>query len=534
MATTTYYDTALDLKRPAPQWVKNPDEAARVLVFDTYEEIYNNVSEAFMAVLRSPDGEELSYRYVPAARTIVEATNRFLAKNPQVVTEVPADVTAPSEDVLTANLRLFKNFLKREAFGPKFLSMKRWTLVRGDGFFHITADPLKPEGTRLRLSEVKPQSVFPIVDEIDSERVVGCYLVTIVVDDEDEEIAQRIEYRKIRNPDDAAEFSAPVGSIFYRVSYWESNGWDDRAPLAAEDLKPVDAPDWAAVPEGGSDYLTGFALPAEITSIPVYHFRNRREGTEMWGRSEIQGLETLLAGVIQSATDEDMAISLHGIGVYTTDSGQPVNEKGEKVEWVIAPASVIELQPGSKFDRVKGVDSVQPMLDHIDMLESQARETSGTPDIAVGKVDVAVAESGVALALQMSPILAKNSETEEEFKAILDQMFYDIVTMWLPAYEGANFGGVSYTIVFGDPLPVDRAAIIAEVKDLVDSKIIPIRFALQILKDKLGYDVDPVAMAAEVQAEQSALLDAAAARVDAALNVEGGAGAVPPGSAGAN
>jgi len=355
-------------------------------------------------------------------------------------------------------------------------------------------------------------------------------VVTIVTaDDPTKEIAQRIEYRKIRTPDDVSEFGAPIGSIFYRVGYFETDGWDDRPPLPPTDLKPVEVPDWAAPAEGSLDYITGFALPPEITTIPIYHFRNRREGTELWGRSELQGLESLLAGIIQTASDEDLTISLHGIGVYTTDSGQPRDSKGNVVDWVIAPASVLELSPGTTFNRVKGVDSVKPMLDHMDMLERGTRETSGTPDIAVGKVDVAVAQSGVALALEMSPILAKNSETEEDLKATLDQMFFDLVTMWLPAYEGANFGGVLYQIVFGDPLPVDRKGIIEEITSLVDSKIIPIRFALQILKDKLGYDVDPVAMAAEVQAEASAALDAAAARVDAALATEGGAGAIPPG-----
>lgn len=529
---TTYYDTALDLKRPAPPWVKNPDEAARVLVFDTYEEIYNNVTEAFAALLRSPDGEEVSYRYVPAARTIIEATNRFLAQKPQVITEVPPDVTPPGDDEMAINLRAFRDFLKREAFGPKFLALKRWTLVKGDGFFHITADPSKPEGTRLRLSELRAQSYFPITDAIDVERVTGAYVVTIVLaDDGTTEIAQRIEYQKIRTENDASEFGVPVGSIFYRIGYFEPDGWDDRAPFTEADLKRVEVPAWAAPADGTLDYIAGYALPAQITTIPVYHFRNRREGTEMWGRSELQGLETLLAGVIQGVTDEDLTIALHGIGVYTTDSGRPVDDKGQPVDWVIAPASVIELLPGSKFTRVPGVTSVQPMQDHVGLLQSQARETSGTPDIAVGKIDVAVAESGVALALQMSPVLAKNAETEEEFKTVLDQMYYDLVTMWFPAYESVDFGGVLYTIVFGDPLPIDRAAIIAEIKDLVDSKIIPIRFALQILKDKLGYDVDPMAMAAEVMSEQSALLDAAAARVDSALNAEGGAGGTPPAGA---
>lgn len=522
MVTTSPYATALDLARPRPGWVPNPNDNERVAVYQTYADIHNNIKEAFSAKLRSPDGEEISFRYVPGARTIIEATNRYLAKNPQIVSETPPDVTA-NEQAAALNMRFLEDLFTREEFGPKLLSLKRQMLIKGDALFHVSADPSKPDGSKLRVTEVPADSYFPITDSVDSERVTGAYLVTIVLaDNGTTEIAQRVEYRKVITTEDASTFGSPIGSIFYRVGYFEVDKWDDRGPEFDEtDLKLVEVPSWAVPAVGSLDYLTGYALPSQITAIPLYHFRNNREGTQMWGRSELQGLETLLAGVIQTTTDEDLAVGLQGIGLFATDSGQPRDDQGNVVDWVISPGSVLELMAGSKFWRVDGVTTVQPLVDHINQLTSQAREVSGTPDIAVGRVDVAVAQSGVALAIEMAPILAKNAEKEEEIRTKLNQMLFDIVNGWLPAYEGVDFAGVIVTIVFGDPLPINREAILAEVVGLVTAGIISKKFAIQIVKDKLGYDIDPVVMAAEVAAEQAEALDAAGARLDAAVAAAG-------------
>jgi SPP1 Gp6-like portal protein len=516
-STVSPYQTALELKRPRPAWVPGKDDADRVTVYQTYEDIYNNVKDAFKALLRDAAGEEQYRRLPPAARTIVEATNRYLAKDPSLVSTIPANVTV-SPEAQAAFMEQLKALWKREEVTTKFLSMKRWMLIRGDALLHISADPSKPEGSRISLMEIQPDSYFPIHDTIDPTRVVGAYVVTIVLaDDGETPIAQRVEYRKVRTPEDSAEFNgAPVGTVFYRVGYYETNAWDDREPLFDEtDLKLVEVPSWAKPAEGIPDYIAGYALPTEITSIPLYHYRNNRTGNEPFGRSELQGIETLLVGIAQTMSDEELTVALTGLGVYKTTSGPPKNDDGSDGEWIVAPASVIELEDEKDFERVEGITDLKPLLQHTDALKSEARETTATPDVAVGRVDVQTAESGVALAISMAPIIAKNEEKEEELKGKTDQLLYDLTNMWLPAYEGAKATGLIVEIQFGSPLPVNEDAIVTNVSTLVEKKVIPIRFALQLLKDKLGWDIDPATLAAELMAQETAALDAAAARIDA-------------------
>lgn len=526
MPAVSPYATALDLARPKPNWVPRPEDAERVQAYSTYEDVFHNVKDAFLAVLRDASGEEVGRRFIPAARSIIEATNRYLCKNMTYVSTVPTDVTL-ADDAVAATMALLTNTFKREEFTAKFMSMKRWMLIKGDSLLHISADPLKEQGQRLRITEVPPEFYFPIFHPIDAERVVGCYLTTLVLNDDGDEIAQRIEYRRILSEEDAATYGAPLGSIWYRLSFWESDGWDDRDPLSEEDLKDVPAPSWAATPAGAAvDPLAGYALPPMITAIPVYHFRNNRRGTAPYGTSELQGIETLLAGVTQALTDTDLATALQGIGVFWTDSGKPRDDQGNETDWVIAPASMIELEPGKKVGRLEGVSAqgVAAMHSHSDKLQAEARASTATPDIAVGRVDVSVASSGVALAIEMAPIISKNEEKEEEISGKLDQLLYDLLNGWFPAYEQHNAGGLVVTVAFGDPLPVNREAVVKEVVDLVTAKVISIQYGLQMLKDKLGYDIDPAAMLQQIATEGQTLLDVNGAQLDAAL--AGGDGGV--------
>lgn len=504
MAAVSPYATAIELARPAPTHIVNEQDLQRVTAYWTYWDVYRNVAEAWEAILRDDEGDEVSRRRVPTARTVIEATNRYLAKNPAVtsnplsVAPDGTEVTAPPE-VVAQVMKLWNDFAVREEFWSQFISMKRWMLIRGDGVFHVMADDTKPEGTRLRLEELDPSTYFTIVDPIDPLRVTGCYIVTIVDDDEGEPIAQRQSY--IKNPDS--------NTIFTKLEFFEEKSWDDRLPLTAEDLEPVDPPSRFA----GSTLLAGFELPSPIDSLPVYHFRNNREGNLPFGTSEIQGIETLLAGIIQTATDEDITITLTGVGVYVTTSGKPRDAQGNEVEWAIAPAHVIELESQEdKFDRVKGVDTVTPLLEHLGMLEGQALKTTGTPDIAVGSVDVKVAESGIALAIQMAPILAKNLEKEMELKTKVDQMLFDLVNKWFVAYEGLNPGGVSLKVMFDDPLPTDRKATLDEIIALVTAKLISIAYAQRLVRERLGIEI-PADMLTEIAAEQTQLLDAAGGRL---------------------
>jgi hypothetical protein len=506
MAGVSPYDTALKLGRPKPDYVLNEQDANRVTAYSTYWDIFRNVEDAFIAVLRNDDGDELSRRCIPAARTIIEATNRYLAKDPTITpnpivinpdgSELQADIAT-----LAQIMKLWSDLASREEFWTKFMSMKRWLLIRGDAILHVTADDLKPEGTRLSINEVDPSSYFTIPNPIDPNRVDGVYIVSIVDDDEGEPIAQRQQYTRLEN-----------GAIWTQLRFFTIDKWDDRAPFTEEDLEDADPPSRFA----DSPLLDGFQLDPRITTIPVYHYRNNREGTMPFGISELQGIETLLAGITQTATDEDQTVVLTGIGIYVTTSGKPRDDDGNQVDWVIAPASVMELESTEdRFERVEGIGSVQPLLDHMGMLEAQAQKTTGTPDIAVGRVEVTVAESGVALAIEMAPILAKNAEKEQELKSKTEQMLFDLVNMWLPVYEGLDPKGASLRLTFGDPLPPDRKAILAEITAMVEAGLISKAFASQLLRERLGYDIpkDDLAAAAE---EQAQTLDATGLRLDAA------------------
>ena len=506
MAGISPYNTALKLGRPRPIYVVNELDADRVTAYNTYEDIFHNVEEAFIAVLRNDDGDELSRRFIPAARMIIEATNRYLAKDP-TITPTPVVINpdgselAADQATLLQLMKLWGDLAKREEFWTKFMTLKRWLLIRGDALLHVTADDTKPEGTRISVNEVEPASYFTVPNPIDPAKVDGVYLVSIVDDDEGEPVVQRQQYTKLE-----------TGRIWTQLRFFTVDKWDDRFPLTEEDLEEADVPERFA----DSPLIGGFELHPQITQIPVYHFRNNRRGNDPFGLSELQGIETLLSGITQTATDEDQTVVLTGVGIYVTTSGKPRDVDGNEEDWVIAPASVMELESSEdRFERVPGVTTVQPLLDHLGMLEAQAQKTTGTPDIAVGRVEVTVAESGVALAIEMAPILAKNAEKEVDLKTKMEQMLYDLVTMWMAVYEGLDAKGVTLQLTFGDPLPVDRKAVLAEITEMVTAKLIPIEFAQVLLRERLGYNIPDDAMASMV-AEQTQMLDPTGTRLDAA------------------
>lgn len=519
---TSPYATVEPLKRPVPSHVTKPEDIQRIRAYVTYEDIWNNIPEAFQELLRAGD-DPLARRYVPIVREILEATNRYLAVSMDTTWTPNPGVTIADEQIAEWRGRL-DAFWAREELDIKFMSYKRWLLIKGDALLHVTGDMSKEEGKRVRVTEVEPEQYFPTYDPADGERVIAAYLVSIVEDDEGEEIAQRIEYRKISNEEQASEFGTPVGQIFYRIGFYETDGWDDRDP--DDELSPVDPPSWAAPAEGATaDPLAGFALPPAITTIPVYHSRNRRRGGKAgrFGTSEIQGLETVFAGIIQNTTDEDLAVAMQGLGVYWTDSGKNRDAQGNEIDWEIGPASVAELEKDAKFGRVSGIGSITPVQDHINYLEGTARGSNGAPEIASGRTESSAQISGVALRIQFMPTIAANGEREAEMASKWTHLLYDLMTMWFPTYEGWAPLDVQPGVLFGDPLPPDREAVIREVTALLSPvQIVTKEWAANYLAEKLGYTFE------------SGMVEAAAAESQAALDAEGvriaaEAGQVPSG-----
>lgn len=485
MADLTPYMTAKPFFGPLQTWLKE-DDALRLAAYQLYESIYRNVPDAFKVVQRGSDANPI---YIPSAKTLIEGKNRYLAKRWTFAMDPKLGGDAERVALDTALTVLFR----RELMYSKFATQKRYGLIRGDAVWHIVANPLKPEGRRISLYEVDPAAYFPIDDPFNPDKILGCHLAEPVeVKEGGPTVIKRQTYRK-----------DPVnGSISYEMSYWEVGAWDDREP-SPQELKPAKETPISdpAVP------LT--VLPPIITSIPVYHVKNSRIPNAPFGASELEGFERIIGGINQGISDEELTLALMGLGLYATTSGPPVDDDGKETTWKIGPGWVVEIDENTDFKKVTGVTTVAPMQEHLAYLESKMREAAGVPDIALGNVDVNTAESGIALAFKMAPILTSNEEKEQEILSVMDHILYDLAAMWMPAYEGFAPNLAQAVSIVDDPMPVNRKSIIDEVVALLGTEppVISTEYARQYLAEKLGMEF-PAEMGEAITAEQSALTDA--------------------------
>lgn len=491
MANDKKYNSVIDaLGAPVPTWVTDAQDARRVAAYDGYDLMYMNTPGTFAV----RGGQTDVPIYVPGAKKIVEAVVRYFGKDWAWIVESADPNVDSSADSSVIDLTLaFHNFFIREEFRSKLFSLKRHMVSRGDAVYHITANLGAPAGMRLSIDEPHARNVFAIPHPTNDAVTIGYYLTDLVyADDGTTQIARRQEYRY--DPKGS-------GQIWSQLTFWETNAWDDRW-VGHPALKPVVPPTAYTQDPNMKLALSGSFLPASVTVLPIYVFRNQREGGENWGTSQIAGLETLVGAVNNTVTDEDITLALNGLGVFVTDSARPVDETGAETDWVVAPGSVIEVRTGAKFERVAGVSSNAPFQDHLNYLGGAVKESAGLSATAIGNVDANVAASGVALRLDMAPILAQNEEKEVEVLGRLDQMLFDLMTMWFPLDGISVPPGIMVTNSFGDPLPRDRAAIVKEVTDLFGAGLISLEFAVEYLSKMLGMQF-PEDMLAQLMAAKT-------------------------------
>lgn len=466
-----------------PSWVGNTFDAERISAYTVFEDIYWSTPDTFKFVMR---GTDVGPIYIPSGRVIVEATNRFLATGWDFA--VSPRVGSPADQLLIQ--QMLTNLFRREGVWAKFTTQRRYGLIRGDALWHVLGDDTKAQGSRISIYELDPGKYFPITDPNNSERVIGCHIVDQVTV-EKKVVARRQTYRR----------DLVKGTVTSELGYYELGKWDDR----------ID-PDTGLPREVK---LVGvvtpmYELPPAITAIPVYHIKNSRVPGLGFGSSEMRGIETLMTSINQSTTDQDLALALQGLGLYWTTSGPPTDTDGNETNWRLGPGRVVEIDPESSFNRVKGIEDVTPSLDHIKFVMNSAWQAAGVPEIAAGAVDVAIAESGIALQMQLSPILAKNAEKEGEMMAVYDNMLYDLVQMWLPSYEGLPAATqVEVVGIVGSAMPENRQAKIAEIISLATSTppLISAEYARMELA-KLGYEF-PAEMGEAIVAETASYTSAA-------------------------
>jgi hypothetical protein len=377
----TPYSTASRLFGTKPSWITNELDVLRIQSYQLYEEIYWTVDQVFKLNFRGTNDQAI---YVPTGRMIVDTTNRYTSPAFAVNFTDRATGATDTPDVTSARLA-FTDLFKRERFFSKFNGSKRYGLIRGDWVWHVTANPAKPQGKRISIVALDPGMYFPITDDDDVDEVVGCHLVSNITTPDGPRI-HRLTYRKVTDSS-GATIGITVEEGLFKLDKWEG---------------PTDKPERVIRPV--------MPLPPDITALPVYHVKNFEEPGNPFGSSELRGLERIMSAVNQTISDEDLTLALQGIGMYTTDAPKPTDDEGAEVPWRLGPGRVVEVPTGTTFGRVEGVRSVLPYGDHYGRLVSAVKQASATPDIAIGSVDVQIASSGIALALQLQPLLAKAEE----------------------------------------------------------------------------------------------------------------------------
>ncbi len=485
----TQWSTAEPLiGKGAAAWAGEEDRA-RIASYSLYEQIFDNVPEAFELVFRGDDEKPI---YIPAAKPIVNTLHRFLANQLTIVTDPDL---GSSQEQATALIELRKLF-RRERFISRFNANKRYGIIRGDWLFHIYADPKRPAGSRISIFPLDPASYFPITNDDNIDEVIGVHIAEYTTDADGKAFVYRLTYRK------TSETGGP-SPITVEEAVFDPDSWTglDASPVRV--IRPEEE------------------LPAEITQIPVYHIQNIQRPSSLFGTSELSGFERILTAINQTISDEDLALALESLGVYVTDGGAPVNPQTNQPEpWQIGPGRVIELATGKKFDRVNGVNSVTPYQEHLKYLHDQTDQAVGQPAVAKGRVDVNVAESGIALIIEMGPLLARVDEGELVITDVLTNMLFDLKS-WFAAYEGLNFGEVLWLPKYGDKIPQNSKQRFDQVMQIWQQKLAPSSWVRAELA-KLGYQFPDEATLLNQIVEEQLLLgqvqnDIIGARLDQEL-----------------
>lgn len=502
------WSTSKPLLRGFPGWVGGSDRD-RIASYSLYEQIYWNIPEAFKLQERAGNEEPI---YIPSARKIIETANRFLCKGFEVIPDPNVGTPGDQQAALLAIQMLFA----RERFYSRFNSNKRYGLIRGDWMFHLYADPNKEAGARISILPLDPASYFPIYNPNNIDEIIGVHIVDQVLGDDNKLYIDRLTYRKETEAGGPSPIT--VEETIFESDKWGGPNMDEKAVV---EIRPLET------------------LPDPISALPVYHIQNFQEPGALYGSSELRGIERMLSAINQAISDEDLALAMEGLGVYTSEAGSPVDEDtGEPVPWTIGPGRVIEMPNGKKFLRVNGISSVTPYTSHLEYLHSQLESATGTEGIASGNIDVNVAESGIALYIKLNPLFARLEEKEVIITDVMTNMLYDL-RFWFDAYEGQTFGDALWIPRYGDKMPPNRKQKFTEITAIAALAVggQPVVSAVWV-RDQLrllGYNIDEATVVAAIQEAQTASAqlqaDVIGSRLDAALSAGGTGGSGAAGGA---
>jgi hypothetical protein len=125
--------------------------------------------------------------------------------------------------------------------------------------------------------------------------------------------------------------------------------------------------------------------------------------------------------------------------------------------------------------------------------------------VSKGRVDVQVAESGIALYMELAPLLSRVGEKEQVVTDVMSNLTFDLSKFFV-AYEGGAFSGLLETRwipQYGEKIPLNRKQRFDELMKLHAAGILPGSYVRSELR-KMGYEfaMEDTAVEAEIVREK--------------------------------
>jgi hypothetical protein len=196
----------------------------------------------------------------------------------------------------------------------------------------------------------------------------------------------------------------------------------------------------------------------QIDFIPVVHVPNTPPGSKLWGRSLLMSVVQLLDDVATGSTD--LAVNAE------TVAGGTIISQGATEQPPDAPGWWSFMQGGGAqvLDTSHVLDA---LIKHLERMEKKLALNTRLGEILLGLVAANEVPSGYAMRLGFSGPAA----LEREFTAVRTKRYALLAKMAVRMAQQAGVlpAGDTPQILFilGKGLPVDRAAAIAEVRDLL-------------------------------------------------------------------
>lgn len=245
--------------------------------------------------------------------------------------------------------------------------------------------------------------------------------------------------------------------------------------------------------------------PNPIGVVPVIHIPNVRVSGSPWGLSDCHDIIALNRNYNEVATDVADIVNYHAAPVTVITGAKASSlEKGPKKVWGGLPkeAQVFNLEGGGQ--------GLQGAMEYLKTIKTSMHEMVGVPESALGQVQPISNTSGVALAIQYQPLMARYQQKTIQYGEGI-QRINELVLLTLafkepevftynPEVNGNIKAGqlpqlnlldpLTYQSVvhFPPPLPLDKLIVLNEIQQKMNMQLESREGALRQLGEEFPHE----------------------------------------------